>query len=64
MIEIAKEKLVNILLVVVTKKLSDNDFIPLQGKYLDDVLNLKTDYNSQKSGSANAANQVADNNKE
>ena len=47
-----------------TKKLSDNDFkIPLQGKYLDDVLNLKTDYNSQKSGSANAANQVADNNK-
>ncbi len=65
MIEIAKEKIgKNILLVVVTKKLSDNDFkIPLQGKYLDDVLNLKTDYNSQKSGSANAANQVADNNK-
>ena len=65
MIEIAKEKIgKNILLVVVTKKLSDNDFkIPLQGKYLDDVLNLKTDYNSQKSGSAKAANQVADNNK-
>ena len=65
MIDIAKTKLgKNILLVVITRKLSDNVFkIPLQGKYLSDVSNLKTDYNTQESGSAIAANQIADNNK-
>ena len=65
MIDIAKTKLGrNILLVVITRKLSDNIFkIPLQGKYLSDVSNFKTDYNSQESGSAIAANQIADNNK-
>ena len=65
MIDIAKTKLGrNILLVVITRKLSDNEFkIPLQGKYLNDVSNFKTDYNLQESGSATAANQIADNNK-
>ena len=65
MIDIAKTKLgKNILLVVITRKLSDKIFkIPLQGKYLSDVSNFKTDYNSQESGSAIAANQIADNNK-
>ena len=65
MIDIAKTKLGrNILLVVITRKLSDNLFkTPLQGKYLSDVSNFKTDYNSQESGSAMAANQIADNNK-
>ena len=65
MIDIAKTKLGrNILLVVITRKLSENIFkIPLQGKYLSDVSNFKTDYNSQESGSAMAANQIADNNK-
>ena len=45
MIDIAKTKLGrNILLVVITRKLSDNIFkIPLQGKYLSDVSNFKTD---------------------
>ncbi len=65
MIDIAKTKLGrNILLVAITRKLSDNIFkIPLQGKYLSDVSNFKTDYNSQESGSAMAENQIADNNK-
>ena len=50
------------MLVVATKKLSDSVFkIPLQGKYLNDVSNFKTDYNSQEIGSAGAANQIADN---
>ena len=65
MIDIAKTKLGrNILLVAITRKLSDNIFkTPLQGKYLSDVSNFKTDYNTQESGSAMAANQIADNNK-
>ena len=65
MIDIAKTKLGrNILLVVITRKLSDNKFkIPLQGKYLSDVSNLKTDYSTQETGSEIAANQIADNNK-
>ena len=65
MIDIAKTKLgKNILLVVITRKLSENPFkIPLQGKYLSDVSNFKTDYKTQESGSAKAANQIADNNK-
>ncbi len=65
MVEIAKEKIgKNILLVVMTRKLSDEEFrIPLQGKYLNDVENFKTEYKSQKGGSENAANQVSDNNK-
>ena len=42
--------------------LFENPFrIPLQGKYISDVVNLKTEYESQKSGSAVAANQIADN---
>ena len=65
MIDIAKEKIgKNILLVVISKKLSDNKFrVPLQGKYLSDVTNFKTDYNTQDLGSANAANQISDNDK-
>ena len=65
MIDIAKTKLGrNILLVVITRKLSEKVFkTPLQGKYLSDVSDFKTDYNTQESGSAIAANQIADNNK-
>ncbi len=63
MIEIAKDKIgKNILLVVATKKQTDCKFkTPLQGKYLDDIANLKTDYNFQEKGSANADNQISDN---
>tara|TARA_B100000989_G_C19428090_1_gene421726 strand:- start:45 stop:890 length:846 start_codon:yes stop_codon:yes gene_type:complete len=63
MIEIAKDKIgKNILLVVATKKQTDSKFkTPLQGKYLDDIANLKTDYNFQEKGSANADNQISDN---
>ena len=62
-LDIAKNKLgMNILLVVISKKLSDQEFkIPLQGKYLQDIANEKNDYNSQKAGSSFAKNQVADN---
>ncbi len=65
MVEIAKEKIgKNILLVVTTKKLNDDTFkIPLQGKYLNDVVNLNTDYKLQDKGSSLAANQISDNNK-
>ena len=65
MIEIAKTKIgKNILLVVVLKKLFDNKFkTPLQGKYLSDISSFKTDYNYQGKGSANAKNQISDNNK-
>ncbi len=65
MIEIAKDKIgKNVLLVVVSKKQNDNNFkIPLQGKYLNDVSNFKTDYNLQDKGSANADNQISDNTK-
>tara|TARA_B100000900_G_C20486786_1_gene677783 strand:+ start:38 stop:886 length:849 start_codon:yes stop_codon:yes gene_type:complete len=65
MIDIAKDKIgKNILLVVLSRKLKNNDFkIPLQGKYLNDVMNFKTEYGLQKTGSASAANQVSDNNK-
>jgi len=65
MIEIAKTKIgKNILLVVVLRKLLNNKFkIPLQGKYLSDIVKFKTDYNYQEKGSANAKNQISDNNK-
>ena len=65
MIEIAKTKIgKNILLVVVLKKHLNNKFkIPLQGKYLSDISTFKTDYNYQEKGSANAKNQISDNNK-
>ena len=65
MVNIAKEKIgKNILLVVLSRKLQDCDFkIPLQGKYLNDVTNFDTEYNSQQSGSASALNQISDNNK-
>ncbi len=65
MVNIAKDKIgKNILIVVVTRKLKDQNFkIPLQGKYLDDVANLKTEYSFQEKGSASAANQVSDNDK-
>tara|TARA_B100000886_G_C20407516_1_gene485499 strand:+ start:18 stop:863 length:846 start_codon:yes stop_codon:yes gene_type:complete len=64
-IEIAKTKIgKNILLVVVLKKISDDKFkIPLQGKYLSDISNFKTDYDFQTKGSADAGNQIADNEK-
>ena len=52
----------NILLAVIVKKQSNDSFkIPLQGKYLQDISGLKTDYESQETGSANAENQIADN---
>ena len=65
MIEIAKDKIGrNILLVVATRKLQNVNFkIPLQGKYLSDVASYKTEYSSQEGGSADAANQISDNNK-
>ena len=63
MIEIAKDKIgKNILLVVSTRKLTNDPFkIPLQGKYLADISNFKTDYTKQDGGSANASNQISDN---
>lgn len=65
MIEIAKDKIGrNILLVVATRKLTDLSFkIPLQGKYLSDVSNFKTEYQMQEGGSENSANQISDENK-
>ena len=65
MIQIAKDKIgKNILLVVVTRKLSENTFkTPLQGKYLSDIATFKNDYETQGGGSANAANQISDNDK-
>ena len=65
MIQIAKDKIgKNILLVVVTRKLSEDTFkIPLQGKYLSDIAAFKNDYETQGGGSANAANQISDNDK-
>ncbi len=65
MIEIAKTKIgKNIILVVVLKKISDDKFkIPLQGKYLSDISKFKTDYDFQTKGSADAENQIADNEK-
>ncbi len=62
-LDYSKDKLgMNILLVVISKKLSDQEFkIPLQGKYLQDITNDKTDYSTQEAGSSLAKNQVADN---
>ena len=62
-LEYIKEKLgINILLVVILKKKIDRNFkTPLQGKYLQDINDEKTDYSHQAAGSANAANQVSDN---
>ena len=49
---------------MVLRKLLNNKFkIPLQGKYLSDIAKFKTDYNYQEKGSANAKNQISDNNK-
>jgi len=63
LLDYAQKKLgKNILLAVIIKKqFNDNFKTPLQGKYLQDILGLKTDYESQKVGSANAENQIADN---
>ena len=44
------------------KKLSNKNFeIPLQGKYLEDILDSNIGYDTQGRGSANAENQIADN---
>ena len=52
----------NILLVVILKKLSDDGFnTPLQGKYLSDIQDKKTEYNLQKIGSGSSKGQFADN---
>lgn len=61
-INFAREKLgTNIILKVITKKNNDLPFqIPLQGKYLEDVKNVKSNYSEQKQGSADALNQVND----
>lgn len=63
LLDYAQKKLgKNILLIVIMKKILSDEFkIPLQGKYLADVVNLKTDYSKQDSGSAEAKNQIADN---
>lgn len=65
LIEASFEKLgKNIFLVTVYRKLSDEEFkIPLQGKYLDDIKDFDTEYNSQKEGSSKAEGQISDNNK-
>lgn len=62
LLEYVQEKLgKNILLVVIMQKKTNADFkIPLQGKYLEDISSLKTDYDNQDPGSANAENQIAD----
>ena len=62
-IEIVREKIgKNILLVVIIRKLSEKNFkIPLQGKYLEDISNLESDYKSQDGGSEKAENQIPDN---
>ena len=66
-IDYAKEKLgLNVLVVAMLKKKDSDDFkIPLQGKYLADLskTNLNNDYINQKIGSANAKNQISDNDK-
>jgi hypothetical protein len=61
-INIAKRDLGEcILLVVISKKLSDEKFkMPLQGKYLSDVKEKKTNYSLQKTGSAQALGQIPD----
>jgi hypothetical protein len=61
-INFAKEKLgANIILKVITRKNSDLPFqIPLQGKYLEDVKSIKSNYSDQKKGSADALNQIYD----
>ena len=54
----------NILIVCLLKKHSDKKFnVPLQGKYLSDFksLNKKSIYLSQKIGSGEGKNQLADN---
>ena len=63
LLDFAKEKLgINILLVVITQKNSNEKFkIPLQGKYLSDVSSFTKDYKDQNPGSANAENQIPDN---
>lgn len=63
LLDYAQEKLgKNILLIVIMKKkLSDEFKTPLQGKYLADVANFKTDYTNQDLGSAEAKNQIPDN---
>tara|TARA_B110000438_G_scaffold296057_1_gene340134 strand:+ start:247 stop:1113 length:867 start_codon:yes stop_codon:yes gene_type:complete len=66
-INFAIEKLgKNILIVVIMKKKDNNNFtIPLQGKYLGDIIktDLHKDYSKQKEGSQKAKNQISDNNK-
>jgi len=63
LLDYAQKKLgQNILLTVILKKQSNDKFnIPLQGKYLQDVSGLDTDYDNQEAGSANSENQIADN---
>ena len=65
LVEASFEKLgKNIFIVSVYKKLSNNEFkTPLQGKYLDDIKDFDTKYNSQKQGSSIAEGQISDNNK-
>lgn len=64
-VNLAQEKLgKNILLVVISRKISESDFTPpLQGKYLSDIEHKDFNYKDQKTGSANSLGQVADNKK-
>ncbi len=62
LLDFAQEKLgKNILLVVIIKKILKKNFeIPLQGKYLEDILGSNIGYDNQGLGSASAENQIAD----
>lgn len=64
-VNLAQEKLgKNILLVIISRKISESDFTPpLQGKYLSDIEHKDFNYKDQKTGSANSLGQVADNKK-
>lgn len=51
----------NMYLIVVTRKLTDQEFkVPLQGKYLADIHNKETSYQTQRQGSEIAEGQLAD----
>ena len=51
----------NILLVAILEKIKANDFaIPLQGKYLEDISSIDTEYANQGIGSSNSFGQESD----
>jgi hypothetical protein len=58
----AREKLgENILLIAILEKINANDFtVPLQGKYLDDISSIDTEYANQGIGSSSSFGQEQD----